>query len=188
MADGFRTFVAFETPADVREVLSSVQKFLSTSIGNVRWESPDKFHCTIKFLGNIPASRISAILDIIGNSISPFPRFPVIYDQVGAFPTVHRPRVLWAGCRNDDRTRDRIKTALDESLVPEGFPVEDRAFHPHVTLGRLRIGIRAANLTPMLENLTFEPQIIQVGKIVVMKSDLRPQGALYSVLKEIQLR
>jgi 2'-5' RNA ligase len=188
MTDGIRTFIAFETPAEVRAGLVVLQNSLRKAGVDLRWESEEKLHCTIKFLGDVPVPRLGAVLELIGRTVALFPRFTVVYEHLGVFPNLRRPRVLWAGCRDVDGTLARIKTAVDEALVPEGFPVEERSFHPHVTLGRMRDVSPPGNLTPMLENLTFEPHIIQVGNIVVMKSVLRPQGALYSVQKEIQLR
>ena len=98
------------------------------------------------------------------------------------------PRVLWIGCENPDGRLLPLKNALDSGLLPEGFEVEDRPFHPHVTLGRVK-SLRGKNdLTPMLEKLTLEPRVATVAEIIVMKSTLKPQGAVYTVLKNIRLQ
>ncbi len=182
-----RTFIAFETPARVREKISELQLRLKESFTGVRWESPDKFHITIKFLGNVKKEQMPEILEGITGASKHFSRFQVTYEHVGAFPHLKNPRVLWVGCRNDDGILAGLKVALDNALMPYGFEIEERSFHPHLTLGRIKDPGRTRHLTPMSEYLTFEPQTFGVESIVVMKSDLRPNGSVYTPLMIIPL-
>jgi len=188
MPPAVRTFIAIETPADKLAALGGLIASLRQSGVDARWETGDKMHCTVKFLGDVEGADLGDVLSIIRSTVGRYPKFTLVYEGIGAFPNARRPRVIWAGCSDRDGVLGRLKTGLDDALGPKGFPAEDRAFHPHVTLGRMNSDSVPGNLTPKLENLTFEPRIIQVDTIVVMKSVLRPQGALYTRLDEIQLR
>jgi 2'-5' RNA ligase len=183
-----RTFIAFETPPSVREKIISLENQLRQSPADVRWESPDKFHITIKFLGDVDDGQLPDILALIERISHMHTTFNIVYSGLGAFPNKKQPRVVWIGCENPDGILAGLKDALDRGLAPKGFEIEQRPFHPHLTLGRIKCPQGLRDLTPMLENLTFEPQSIQVKEIVVMKSILQPHGAVYTLLKKIQLR
>ena len=183
-----RTFIAFDTPAEIKMEMASLQSQLKKSDADVRWESAEKFHATIKFLGNVEEALLQGIITKIQGICAQHRSFQVVFRNVGGFPNVKSPRVLWIGCENPDGRLLPLKNALDSGLLPEGFEVEDRPFHPHVTLGRVK-SLRGKNdLTPMLEKLTLEPRVATVAEIIVMKSTLKPQGAVYTVLKNIRLQ
>ena len=183
-----RTFIAINAPDSIRDKMLLVQDQLRTLDADVRWESSDKFHATIKFLGNTEESKLPDILSSIQFALSAFRSFEITFQTIGSFPNSKRPRVVWIGCENDDGTLLQIKTSLDERLIQYGFEIEKRDFHPHITLGRVRSEKRLAHLTPMLEKLTFEPQKTRLDKIYLMRSVLRPAGADYSVLNVFQLQ
>jgi 2'-5' RNA ligase len=182
-----RTFIAFDTPISIRERMSLLQSELKTSGADVRWESVDKFHITIKFLGSVEESVLSSVLSTIERAVVSYHPFDATYRSLGAFPNKKHPRVIWIGCENADGTLQQIKDTLDQSLLPFGFEIEDRTFHPHVTLGRVKRGRGMSDLTHMLENRTFEPEQTTIGGILIMKSVLKPTGSEYSILRTVQL-
>ena len=182
-----RTFIAFDTPRSIREKMLNLQSELKSTHASVRWESMDKFHVTIKFLGGVDEAILPNVISTIERSLQLYRSFDVTYESLGAFPNTKRPRVVWIGCKNTDGTVQRIKDVLDQSLRPFGFEIEDRVFHPHVTLGRVKSPERISDLTRMLENRTFEPEPATIGGILLMKSVLKPAGAEYSVLRDIRL-
>jgi 2'-5' RNA ligase len=182
-----RTFIAIETPADVRAEMVRVQEILRASEADVRWETPDKFHITIRFLGNIEESKLGGVVSKIESVAGSFHPFPLVYESVGAFPNIGHPNIVWIGSQNPDGTLVRLKDALDRGLQPYGFEIEKRAFHPHVTLGRVKGQRGIRDLTRILEKCTFEPRSATVGGIFVMRSMLKPQGAEYSLVRSIPL-
>ena len=182
-----RTFISFDTPQSIRNEIYALQSQLKNSHADVRWESQEKFHATIKFLGNVDEQQLSRVISTIEENVNRYHRFEIVYQGLGAFPAVRNPRVIWVGCENADGTLEKIKNELDDVLLPFGFEKENRKFHPHITLGRVKSSKGVTNLTPMLENLTFEPRTTTIGEILVMKSVLKSEGSVYSVLKSIQL-
>ncbi len=183
-----RIFIAFKTPPEVIATLADIVMRLRSAAPRVRWEPPDKFHCTIKFLGNVDTGIVEDIGSDIRGIVAASPVFQVTYATVGAFPNRRAPRVVWIGCSEPTGVLARMKSELDTTLAPRGFEVEDRPFSPHLTLGRVKDPADGRHLTPMLESLTFEPQTVQVNDIVLMKSVLTPRGSLYTTIFEFPLQ
>jgi len=183
-----RTFIAFETPEAIRQSITAFQSDLRRYGADVRWEPPDKFHVTIKFLGKTEESQLPVLTRQIQSVCGTHRSFEVWYRGAGAFPDLKHPRVIWLGCENEDGTLAGIKSALDTALLPHGFEIEGRPFRPHVTLGRIRSPEGLHYLTPKLENITFEPLMGTIREVLIVKSVLRPQGAAYTVLSSIQLQ
>lgn len=133
-----RAFIAFDTPPAICDEMSRLQQELKKSSADVRWEPPDKFHATIKFLGDVKEEILPTVLTRIGAVAESTPAFDITYQTLGCFPNRRNPRVIWVGCSNTDGTLELLKTRLDVELLPLNFEIESRAFHPHVTLGRVR--------------------------------------------------
>jgi 2'-5' RNA ligase len=183
-----RTFIAFDTPRPIREKISELQTELKKTDADVRWEPIEKFHATIKFLGDVNEAILPAVLTKIQSVVESHTSFEVVYTTLGCFPHRKNPRVLWVGCENTDGTLELLKTRLDVELLSFGFEAEQRQFHPHITLGRIKSSKGLKNLTPMLENLTFQPQIALIKEILTMKSLLKHDGSEYSIVKRMQLQ
>jgi|ERR1041385_5159556 2'-5' RNA ligase len=182
-----RTFIAFDTPEPIRKEMSVVQFELKKAKADVKWESEQKFHATIKFLGNVDESTLPSLLKSIESTVLKFPAFEVAYQNVGAFPTITQPRVIWIGCINREGTLENLKNELDTVLLRFGIKKEERAFHPHITLGRVKSAKGIQNLTSILEKITFEATNAVIKEIVVMKSKLKREGSEYAILKSIPL-
>lgn len=183
-----RTFIAINAPEPIRKEMKFLQDELKKSHADVRWESSEKFHATLKFLGNIDEAKVPRVLSTLESTLLPFKPFEVTFYSLGSFPDKRHPRVIWIGCENPDGTLLRIKNDLDKNLLQFGCEIEKRDFHPHVTLGRVVSEKGLYHLTPMLEKLTFEPRKTLLDGIYFMRSVLKPEGAEYSILKIIHLQ
>ncbi len=182
-----RTFIAFDTPDPVKEAMSNLQTELKRSQADVRWESSQKFHATIKFLGDVQENKLLEVLEQIRATVSLHQSFEVVYQSLGIFPDKRHPKVVWIGCSNYNGELMKLKNALDIVLKPYGFPIEVRTFHPHITLGRVKSECDINDLLSMLENLTFEPRSARIDRIVTLKSTLTPHGSEYTVLASAPL-
>lgn len=183
-----RTFIAIDTPEDIKLKISEVQYELKNSWADVKWESSNKFHITIKFLGEIKEFQIGEIIESIRNVANHYSRFKVKYKNLGCFPNLKNPRVIWIGCEDLNGTLEKIKNSLDEELKKYGFEIEDRKFHPHITLGRVKSSKGIKNLLPIIENLNFDTDATECRGILLMKSDLKPTGSEYTIIKSIELK
>lgn len=183
-----RTFIAIDTPVGIRDDMMTLQAKLRESGADVRWEPKEKFHATIKFLGNAEEDRIQDIVSTIEDALQPVAPFDVTYEGLGCFPDAKRPRVIWVGCTDEDGALEELKKFLDRDLLPYGFAQEEREFHPHITLGRVKSWRGLENLTPLLQSLTFQPQSTRCREVLLMKSVLKPTGSEYSLLQKFSLR
>ncbi len=182
-----RTFISFDPPDAVHRKIVALQEELKQYRGDVKWENQKQMHVTITFLGDVEESLLPEVIAITEKCARTAGKITVSFQELGAFPNRKRPRVLWVGCVNADGMLGKLKEELETRLTPLGFPPEERAFHPHITLGRVRERGDVRNLLPILEKRTFEPQTAIIDGIFVMKSMLSPSGAEHTIIKAISL-
>jgi 2'-5' RNA ligase len=181
-----RSFIAIELPDEIRHALAELQKHLKRDVAGVRWVEPASIHLTLKFLGNIPAEQVQAIGTAAMGVVQNEPPLRVGVSGLGAFPNPRRPRVIWLGIERDVEHLGRLQTRLEEVLEPLGFPREERAFRPHLTLGRVKDPRRPPDLTRSLADVTVPRcNSFDVHEILLYKSDLRPNGAIYTKLQHL---
>ncbi len=134
-----RSFIAIPVPsAELRALETAVKKLESDLGGGVRWVRPEGIHLTLKFMGDIQAEIAERILSVLPPVAARFSPFELSISGLGVFPNTRRPRVLWAGVHGDLETLSALQLAVDDALGELGLPKEQRAFSPHLTLGRVR--------------------------------------------------
>ncbi len=182
-----RTFIAIDTPREVRQSLVDLVDRLRSSGADVRWEPPGKLHATLKFLGetdSVQLERVVIAIEAIAAKVTPF---TVRYSALGCFPRRDDPRIVWVGVDDSGGALLSLQKGIERSLVSLGFNPDDRPFHPHITLGRVKTRRGVANLLRMLESITFHTEPVSVHGIELMRSELRPSGSVYTTLKSIPL-
>lgn len=191
MADLIRTFVAVELAPSVQQALDSVQRKLRQEGVPVRWVAPEKIHLTLKFLGEIPLQQAKAVGDAAARVAVESQPFDLEAVGVGVFPNERRPRVIWVGVEGDVGDVCRLQAHLENSCAGLGFPPERRPFSPHLTLGRVRRRARPDELR-RLGRIVAALQVPSLGRwhvdeFVVMRSDLRPSGPIYTPQRVLKL-
>lgn len=182
-----RLFIALETPAPVREALRVTVAGLKEANADARWESEGKLHATLKFLGDTPEERVEAVLTALERAASSTPPLTVTYSGLGFFPSPRQPRIVWAGMSEPTGALIDFQARIESAMAALGFAEETRAFHPHVTLGRVK-GPRGVDaLRARVETCTFDQPPITLHEVALVKSDLRPSGSVYTTLKRISL-
>jgi 2'-5' RNA ligase len=181
-----RTFIALPVPEDVRSELALLQARLVESQAAVKWDTPDKFHITLKFLGDTDASRLPLIATDLQDSIGSLPAFDVTYEALGGFPNVDRPRVVWIGARQSKEIL-HLQEHVEQVCTSFGFAKEDRPFHAHITLGRVKGDRNLDSLTAKLKSITFKPLTARCAAIHIMRSEMKPTGSVYTLLDTIPL-
>jgi 2'-5' RNA ligase len=181
-----RSFIALPLSGDVQREIALVQSELKSTQADVKWDMSDKFHITLKFLGDIDAERGPLIAAELEKSIGSSLAFDLTFLNLGAFPNVERPRVIWIGTQ-DIQQVPLLQQKVERVCESLGFAKEDRQFHAHVTLGRVR-GLRNLDrLTAKLKSITFKPLIARCSEIHIMRSELKPTGSVYTLLNSIPL-
>ena len=182
-----RTFISLPASSDIQQQMAAVQSQLKSSQADVKWELPDKFHITLKFLGTVEQSNIELLSLKIASAVRQFSAFEIIYESLGAFPNLQNPRIIWLGTK-PHRTVLELQSAIECTCADFGFPKEDRAFHPHITLGRVKGTHNLARLTEAIKTVTFEPMQSHCSEALLMKSDLRSSGSIYTIMKSFPLQ
>lgn len=188
--DMLRLFIAVDTPAAVQRQMALLRDDLARRARDVRWEATGRFHCTLRFLGNVERSRIGPIEQQVESAASETPPLSLTYAGIGSFPDSTRPRIIWIGIRESGGNLTRLQERVSRGLRGLGFLPEERPFHPHVTLGRVGGGdTRRASrvLIDIVETRTFEHPPVIVPAVEIMQSVLRPRGSEYVVLRSIPL-
>jgi 2'-5' RNA ligase len=182
-----RSFIALPSSSELRKALQEVQTRLIEENADVKWDSPDKFHITLKFLGDVDSERLSALADALATVTSAATIFQFVYNEVGAFPDLLHPRVIWAGAQATDSLAS-LQDQVEITCERFGFQKETRMFHPHITLGRVKGSTNLARLTAKVKSITFEPIVTDCSEVLLIKSDLRPTGSVYTTLKSFPLK
>ncbi len=183
-----RSFLAIELPEPILRKIGEVQGDLSATHAEVRWTNPEKIHLTLKFFGNIEESRIDPIFKSIEEPIRNTPPFSLKVRGVGAFPHLKNPRVIWIGLVDEKGTLTSLQKQIETYLEKIGIQPEDRPFHPHLTLGRMKSSRGKEELAGRMEKHREEDfGDFQVERVVLFKSDLKPSGPIYTLLRELRL-
>lgn len=188
-----RTFIAIELNQALQDSLNRLQQNLKRQVPEraVRWVRPDGIHLTLKFLGDVPAPRIASISQTVESACRNLSPFRIELTGLGCFPNLRRPRVVWVGVREATGTLLRLQNAIESGLGVLGFAREDRSFTPHLTLGRVQ---RQADRSEQqrLGDLIAGSDVgslgdMKVASVSVIRSDLRPTGAVYTTLAHAPL-
>jgi 2'-5' RNA ligase len=183
-----RSFLAIELPKPILRKIEEVEGDLRSTHADVRWVSPEKIHLTLKFFGNIEESRIDLIFKSIEEPIRDALPFSVRVRGAGAFPSLKNPRVVWMGLADGKEMLISLQKQIEDRLEKIEFEPEDRPFQPHLTLGRMKSSRGKEELVRRMEKYTEEEfGAFQVERVVLFKSDLRPSGPIYTLLRALRL-
>ncbi len=182
-----RSFIAIELPSEVRDQLRIL---LDNNLKNkldivASWVKPENCHLTLKFLGDVPPEEISRITNTLISVTQDISPFSLRLDKLGVFPNIKHPRILWIGIAGDTQQLISLHNNIDSKLKLIGFPSENRAFAPHLTLCRIRENLSEStckNISDVLNTNWIESSHFQVSEIVLFRSELTPKGPIHSRL------
>ena len=180
-----RAFVAIElSDAAKRALTTLIQSLRGRRIDGPRLVRPEGIHLTLKFLGDIDASRVPRIADALAAVSTRHTPFRLALADPGFFPNADRARVLWIGVGGDLRPLRHLQRDVDETLAALGFAAEKRPFNPHLTIARMRDSAARADRRRAADALAAYPLpdciAISANAVSLMQSDLRPGGAVYT--------
>jgi RNA 2',3'-cyclic 3'-phosphodiesterase len=182
-----RAFLAFEVSPEVRENIMRAEEELKQTRADVRLVERENLHFTVKFLGEIPESTVEEV-DARVRALA-LRRMEVDVRGLGAFPDARRPRVVWAGVSPHDLASvSSIGQQVIDAL--EGIGESDeRGFHPHITLARVRSPRNLETLAAMLRDYSNrEFGRTPIAALKLKASTLTPAGPSYRDIKEYTLQ
>lgn len=186
-----RTFIAVALPEAERSAIVELESRFERQRSILKWVAPDLLHITIRFLGNVDATRIPDVIAAVEQAASETKPFSLEIAGIGAFPNVRSPRVVWIGLENEGgfAALRRLAGRTEELLGERGFSKEARPFRAHVTVARVRedaprearrdLGV----IVSELQSLRIAPRSFPVDSLIVMRSDLSRSGPRYTPLK-----
>ncbi len=179
-----RLFLALELPAQVRAALAQAVGPMRRRVDGVKWVAQENLHVTLKFLGDTPEEQIAPIGQRIAGAANEVPPLALAVGALGAFPSLRKPRILWASVSGDLEPLVRLARRIDSDLEPLGFVPEDRPFSPHVTLGRMRTGQKGPSLEELASRCdSGAPMPFSVSCVTLFWSQLARTGPTYTVLE-----
>lgn len=187
-----RIFCALELPDDVRARVNAYLDNLRRSLAGarVRWETTEKLHLTVKFLGDVEATRLDDLTHAVSQTTTRIKNFELMIEGTGVFPLRGAARVLWLGVKDPSGELARMRERLEDECAASGFAREERAFHPHLTLARLnQLPVAKARQAAELHLAAgFETSVFPANHLALVKSELRPSGSLHTVLSRHNLQ
>ena len=154
----------------------------------INWVATGQLHITLAFLGDTEDEVIPGIISGAAEVLDHHNRFELTLSAAGVFKNLHDPRVFWIGCLVAPEFQ-QIKTDLDRVLAGFGYEPDNRAFSPHLTLGRIR-GLRNANqlaqLITLYKDVVFQQDVIR--QVILYESKLTPAGPEYTPVQVFNLK
>jgi 2'-5' RNA ligase len=172
----------------------------NVSDARASWSREHNLHLTLKFLGNVPVNELPQLSDAIARALRGVKPFELTVAGCGVFPSSGRPNVLWIGVSEPSATPEPpediaravqvaggptsslriLQERIEDECSKLGFPREQRAFHPHLTIARLRKTGGERRLGEAHKSLEFSSETFSVSEVVLFKSELLREGSKHT--------
>lgn len=183
-----RTFIAVDPGSAIRNQLVSLQEALARTGAQMKWVEPDNLHVTLLFLGEVDEREVPDVCRIVQECAGRQAAFPMQVAGVGCFGNPRRPRTVWVGVGEGQQPLCSLHDALEIPLQELGYRREERRYAPHITLGRARgDGNSQALAQALAKRADWKGGETTVQEVLVMSSQLQPQGPQYTVLSRCKL-
>ena len=184
-----RIFIAIKVdPGDILAKAIDSLKFAFT--GNaVRWTDKDNIHITLSFLGDTDTKKIPGIISMLEKVCSASCCFELTLRSTGLFRDINDPRILWIGIDSSENLK-KLNRLITTGLEEAGFPIDNRSFSPHITIGRVKRNAATnkeifSSFLDNYHNTIF--RTMNVSEIILYESVLLPTGPLYKPIRIISL-
>ena len=181
--------VSLQTANALAQCVETLARRAAASGGNnareLRWVAPASYHITLKFLGWTRDDAVPAICDRVAAAIAGTPPLKLRTAKLGAFPSLDKATVLWAGIE-DGAALIELAAKIDAATTALGFAADTRPFHPHVTLARTRETRALRELVlPMSEQMFSETK---ASGVILYESETKSLGSVYKEISRIAFK
>ncbi len=180
-----RAFIAIDLSPEIEKRLEELLKSYRAQLPDtpVRWVPAANIHLTLKFLGDVSLANLNLLTEMIQGEVSTHHQFDISVGGSGAFPNTRQPRVVWVGVEAPPELAS-IQNGIELATARLGYAREERAFSPHLTLGRVSRNATSQDVKVISKAL----ETTRVGflgatcveKVFLYRSDLQPTGAVYT--------
>lgn len=199
-----RAFLAIELSEDVRAQIAKIHQDLKSHLTRelprvvrISWVHPASIHLTIKFLGDMDEQAVGPLREALAETVQAQRAFFVPLERLGAFPSPHAPRVLWVGASagweqgGEAKRLAGLHETVESCCSSLGFAPDGRPLSPHLTLARIKAGWREFGQALAKSGVMDRPLslgALAFDSVVLMKSDLKPTGSVYTKLWDVRLK
>ena len=180
-----RAFIAIDLSPGIYEKLEEISSKLQNCLSNLpaRWVQTKNIHLTIKFSGDVSLSNLELLKRILQVESVHYSPFEISIGELGAYPTIHRPRVIWIGTKVPQELID-FHHCIENETARLGYTREKRKFSPHLTLARVSRNAKS-NQVAQIGALLDECKVgflgaARIENVHLYRSDLKPGGAEYT--------
>jgi len=182
-----RAFIAIDLTPDILKHLDHISVQLKTRLEGVpvRWVPVENIHLTLKFLGDVSLANVEMLKKILQTEVNGHHPFEISVGGLGAFPSIRRPRVVWVGVEAPAELT-AVQSGVESAMARLGYAKEERPFSAHLTLGRVSrnaLGRDERLICEAIESIKLGfLGVARVNEVHLYKSDLHPNGAIYTRL------
>ena len=182
-------FCAFELPPALQTSISKHAKRVREAVPEAAasWSRAENIHLTVKFFGNVDQAKAPVISAAAARVVKEFSPIQIEVGTTGVFPRPSRPQVLWIGIADPSGELLKLQQRLEHEFAREGFPKEDRAFRPHLTIARIRKPQNADRLAQTHLGLEFSSVPVTLNELILFRSELSSKGSKYTSISRHRL-
>jgi RNA 2',3'-cyclic 3'-phosphodiesterase len=182
-----RAFIAVSLSPEIYQQLDQVLAGLKSKLpgGFVRWVPAKNIHLTLKFLGDVSISSQEMLTKALQGEVSRHPSFDISVGELGVFPSLRRPHVVWVGIEAPSELA-ALQRGVEAEMARLGYAPEERPFSPHLTLGRVTRNASPEE-TRQISDVLGKSKVgflgaFRVQSVHLYRSDLQPGGSVYTRL------
>lgn len=183
-----RLFVAVDVGDTVRREVSRAIQVLrdkldaSTAPPKIAWVKPAALHVTVRFIGEVPPEEAERLTALLAPPI-PVEPFTLEWRGLGTFPNRKQPRALWIGAVSGSAALAQVEAEVSRRIAGEkAVEIEDRAFVPHLTIGRVKMAGAGIDWPKLLQAVEVRDAVSRVDRVTLYQSQLSQNGPHYTGL------
>jgi len=155
----------------------------------INWVRPTNIHLTLKFIGETPPQDEPKIIDAVSKVLENQKSFTMDFNRTGLFGSRYAPRVLWLGMQQTPEELLNLEEAVLTAFDNIGYQRDRQNFVPHLTLGRIKDLYEKQYFQKVVQAIEQKSYIHQeVNEVILFQSILRPEGAVYKMMKKWDLQ
>lgn len=183
-----RLFLAINLPAGEQRAIAAAVAPMRAAAPDVRWMGDAQLHVTLKFLGEQPDDAVDALRHALAAAARGHAPLGLALGGLGAFPNLRAPRVVWLGVAPDPKL-ELLQHDVERACSGLGYPLDARAFRPHITIGRARGAVPAGMARAMAgaaRQVRYAASVT-ARSVDIMASELGAGGARHRVIAALPL-
>ena len=175
-------FLAVTLPNHVKEILENYKEVMKDKLPFRSWVHKEDYHITLAFLGSATQEQLQGIekeLQLLVNT----PELNLALHNFSTFGLIESPRIFWAGLK-ENQALVSVQKQVHAICERNGFSLETRPYHPHITVARKWVGEEKFNLKDLKQ---LETVLFQADTITLYESHVH-QTPKYKPIYEIKLQ